>query len=309
MTQHRAWRPPIAGLRKVPLAWPRMQGMAILALVSFFCLAAVLASVLISGLLRDSWQMHGAADQYVTAQGAARDLLQRQLLAQWASWQRGETVPTDIALSGEAATLSLPASSSSLTLQHRVSHQGFSIRQAYRWQSLMPGWPSAMALTPQGRLSADGWQTASPADSWLLTQLFGAPRHVATLIDRAQRTQSHCDDLPATGGMVWVRGHCVLPPSTPHAPLLLLVEAGTVTLMAGSQPRGLLVLLSDPQQPTRLPQLEGAGHWLGALLSDQPLDAAVVQARLLADPETVMALAQHPALYRLWRLAEGSDES
>ena len=34
-----------------------------------------------------------------------------------------------------------------------------------------------------------------------------------------------------------------------------------------------------------------------------------VQARLLADPETVMALAQHPALYRLWRLAEGSDES
>ena len=33
------------------------------------------------------------------------------------------------------------------------------------------------------------------------------------------------------------------------------------------------------------------------------------QARLLADPETVMALAQHPALYRLWRLAEGSDES
>ena len=55
MTQHRAWRPPIAGLRKVPLAWPRMQGMAILALVRFFCLAAVLASVLISGLLRATW--------------------------------------------------------------------------------------------------------------------------------------------------------------------------------------------------------------------------------------------------------------
>lgn len=293
-----------------PSGAPPQQGIAILALVIFFSLAGVLASVMITGLLRDSWQMQAAAEDYQQSRWQLRDGLHTALLADWFAWQQG--MPAAPALTDAAqvhSAMVTPADSGWQALRIH-SHQGLSLGQTVSWQPLMPGWPEALAVTPQGSLMPGdtSWQPDTENDQRLMARLFGPAPRIRTVLDRAQRVQESCRELTTAGGVMLVRGDCVLTAGPAAQPLLLVVEGGSVALAAGSQHRGLLVLLADPQRPGFVPRLTGPGLWSGALLSEVPVAAEQVVQTLRADAEALQQLGTQPALYRLWQIAGGGYE-
>ena len=236
----------------LPAGSQRQQGIAILALVLFMAMVGLLASVMMTALLRDSWQMQAAADDYQQSRWQLRDALHRALLTDWFAWQQGLPAATPVV----RAASEMPTDGGWQALRLHSS-RGQSLGQTVSWQPLMPAWPEALALTPQGSLMPGDtrWQPASTNDRFLMARLFGPSVQMRRILDRAQRVNMSCDALPTSGGVLRVRGDCVLTATPAAQPLLLVIEGGSVMLAAGSRYRGLLVLLADPQRPGFVPQL------------------------------------------------------
>ena len=107
-----------------------------------------------------------------------------------------------------------------------------------------------------------------------LSTLVGAtdPR----VLRAAAQTYEHCDSLgPASRGLIWIGGECLLPAAgtigSVEAPVALVLEAGAARIEAPTEFFGIIVLRSRPGVATTLHQTGGPATLHGALLADGDL--------------------------------------
>ena len=150
-------------------------------------------------------------------------------------------------------------------------------------------------------------QLDDPAFPQLLPDyLFGLPSREVALSElrgMARENRRDCGDLSSSYGLVMISGHCQLSGEvgTANAPLLLVVEQGTLQLSEASRLHGLLLLLAPSHGSATLSFANQSGIE-GAVVVDGELVINGSWGNILYDPVTLRALQRLPQTQRLIRV-------